>query len=149
MCAPLEHLGRIRFGLLIKVRIRLISILFIVILLLALSIMKSDVEAINCSMLSFNVDDARNKLRRAANETDFESAKNYARLAKSSLDDAAMSAMDCKCEMAFIEFDTAASHARRASYADGPEEFVYSLNRSIRAFNSALEALNDCAQSLR
>jgi len=128
-------------------RIRFLSLMSAVILSLTLFSSIANVEASNCSMLAYNVDDARSNLRRAANETDFESAKNYARRAKNSLEEAAMSAMDCKCDMAYMEFDTAASHARRASYADDPEEFVYSLNRSIRAFNSALEALSYCARS--
>jgi len=67
-----------------------------------------DAPASMCSMISFAVDDARTKLKRAANETDFESAKDYARRAKSALDDAAMAAMDCKCDMAYMEFDSAA-----------------------------------------
>ena len=71
-------------------------------------------HASSCGMLSYSIDDARIKLSRAAKETDFESAKDYARRAKSALDDAAMAAMDCKCDMAYSEFDTAASRARRA-----------------------------------
>ena len=102
--------------------------------------------AVTCDMLQFNVDDARTELRRAANETDFEAAKDYARRAKSSLEDAAMSAMDCGCDMAHMEFDTAATHARRARNAYSPKEFIYSLNRAIRAFNSAIEALRMCAE---
>lgn len=100
-------------------------------------------------MLSYAVDDARTKLRRAANETDLEDAKDYARRAKSALEDAAMAAMDCKCDMAYSEFDSAASRARRARDADDSEEFVDSLNRAIRSFNSALEALRDCARRRR
>jgi len=84
---------------------------------------------------------------RAAKETDFESAKDYARRAKSALDDAAMAAMDCKCDMAYSEFDTAASRARRARDADDVDEFDDSLNRSIRSFNSALEALRPCPRN--
>lgn len=109
----------------------------------------SNVFAFTCDMLPFNVDDARAKLRRAANETDFEAAKDSARRAKSSLEDASMSAMDCRCDMAYIEFDSAASYARRAAYADSPEEFVDSLNRAIRAFNAALDALQMCNQQRR
>lgn len=100
-------------------------------------------------MLSYSVDDARTKLRRAANETDFESAKDYARRARGALDDAAMAAMDCRCNMVYSEFDTAASRARRARDADTVEELVDSLNRSIRSFNSALVALRACANARR
>ncbi len=104
-------------------------------------------HASNCSMLSYSIDDARTKLKRAANETDLESAKDYARRAKVALDDSAMAAMDCECIMAYSDFDTAASRARRARNADDANEFVDSLNRSIRSFNSALEALRICAQN--
>jgi len=106
-------------------------------------------SASTCGMLSYAVDDARTKLKRAANESDFEDAKDYARRAKSALDDAAMAVMDCKCDMAYMEFDSAALRARRARDADDPEEFVDSLNRAIRSFNSAIEALRACAHSRR
>lgn len=106
----------------------------------------SNAQASNCGMLSYAVDDASTKLKRAANETDFEAAKDYARRARSALDDAAMAAMDCKCTMAYNEFDTAASRARTARDADTVEEFVDSLNRSIRSFNSALNALRACSR---
>ena len=56
-------------------------------------------------MLIFNMDDARTQLRRAINESDFESAKNYARRARSALDDASMGAMDCGCMS--LQFDLA------------------------------------------
>ena len=100
-------------------------------------------------MLSYSVDDAHAKLKRAANETDFEAAKDYARRANSALDDAAMAAMDCRCDMAYSELDAAASRARRARNADTVEEFVESLNRSIRSFNSALDALRACTNARR
>lgn len=109
----------------------------------------SDAIAVTCSMLSMNVDDARTRLRRAANESEFEEAKDYARRAKSALDDAAMSAMDCQCPMAFSEFDTAASRARRARDADSPGEFVGSLNGAIRSFNAGIQALKLCAPTPR
>lgn len=118
-------------------------------LLLGFLALQSTAHAVTCDMLSMNVDDARTKLRRAARETDLEAAKDYARRAKSALDDAAMSAMDCKCHMAYSEFDTAASRARRARDADSADEFVDSLNRAIRAFNSAFDALRACATGLR
>lgn len=115
----------------------------------ALCMASSDVCAVTCDMLVMNVDDARTKLRRAADETDFDSAKDYARRAKSALEDAAMSAMDCQCSMAHMELDTAASFARRARDADTVEEFIDSLNRAIRAFNAALSALRVCASGSR
>ena len=122
---------------------------FGVVLTLAFSLAPSSACATSCNMLSYSVDEARTELKRAANETDFESAKDYARRARSALDDAAMAAMDCKCDMAFMEFDTAASRARRARDADTVDELVDSLNRSIRSFNSALDALRFCASGTR
>jgi hypothetical protein len=122
------------------------SVLMSLTVMLALSIALPNAWASSCSMLSYTVDDARNRLKRAANETDFEDAKDYARRAKSALDDAAMAAMDCSCDMAYSEFNTAASRARRARDADDPEEFVDSLRRAIRSFNSALDALRNCAR---
>jgi hypothetical protein len=130
-------------------RMRLESWIAVSILCFFLCVTSSNAFAVTCDMLRFNVDDARTKLRRAANETDFEAAKDYARRAKSSLEDAAMSAMDCGCDIAYMEFDTAATHARRARDANSPQEFVYSLNRAIRAFNSALDALRMCATMRR
>jgi hypothetical protein len=106
-----------------------------------------DASASTCSMLSYAVDDARTKLKRGRQWNNFEDAKDRARRAKSALDDAAMAAMDCNCDMAYTEFDTAASRARRARNADNPEEFVDSLNRAIRSFNSAIEALRVCART--
>jgi len=95
-------------------------------------------------MLLFNIDYAQTKLQQTLSETDFESAKDYARLAKNALQDAAISSMDCGCDMAFLEFDTAATYAKRARDADTPREFVESLNRAIRSFNSGLDALQLC-----
>ena len=118
-------------------------------LVLALMVFTPIAQASNCSMLSFAVDDARTKLKRAVNETDFEDAKDYARRAKGALDDASMAAMDCRCDMAQMEFDSAATRARRARDADDPEEFVDSLNRAIRSFNSAIEALHTCSRGRR
>lgn len=120
-----------------------------IMLVLATLLFVSNAQASNCSMLSYAIDDARTKLKRAANETDFEDAKDYARRARSALNDAAMAAMDCGCNMAYNEFDTAASRARRARDADTVEEFVNSLNRSIRSFNSALDALRSCSRERR
>ena len=73
------------------------------VLVLLLSVISPSALASDCNMLSSNVDDARTRLKRATNETDFESAKNYARRVRSALEDAAMSAMDCKCNAAYNE----------------------------------------------
>lgn len=104
-------------------------------------------HACDIDMLQYSIDDAPTELKRAAIETDLESAKDYARRAKSALDDSAMAAMDCGCDTAYSEFDIAASRARRARAADDANEFADSLNRSIRSFNSASEALLTCSQN--
>lgn len=106
-------------------------------------------SASTCDVISYAVDDARMKLKRAAKETDLEDAKDHARRAKNALESAAMNAMGCECDMAYMEFDSAASHARRARDADDPGEFVNSLNKAIRSFNSAILALNGCAGEKR
>jgi hypothetical protein len=96
-------------------RVSLLAIL----LSAALIITLHEARAQACSSLRLNVDDARTQLRRAANEADFESAKNYARRAKNDLEDAELAAKDCGCPEAASEFDDAARHARRARGADG------------------------------
>jgi hypothetical protein len=130
-------------------RFHIHSFLATVLFLVAFCLASSDVCAVTCDMLGMNVDDARTKLRRASDETDLDAAKDYARRAKSALEDAAMSAMDCRCSMAHIEFDNAASYARRARDAGTAEEFVSALNRAIDAFNSALNALRSCTSGFR
>jgi len=103
-------------------------------------------HAATCSMLSFVVHDARTQLKRAASAVDFDVAKSHARRARRALDDAAMAAMDCGCDMAHVEFDSASSRARRARDADELDEFVDSLNRAIREFNSGIDALRICSR---
>ncbi len=106
-------------------------------------------HAFSCDMLSMNVDEARSQLSRAARERDLESAKDYARRAKGALEDAAMSAMDCKCQMAHLEFEDAASRARWARDASDGDSFASNLNRSIRAYNAGVASLKACASERR
>ena len=120
---------------------RTIKILVLTTFLLAAA---SSAQAITCNMISVFLDDARSTLERTSNETDFEAAKNSARKAKNALDEAAMASMNCKCTMAFSEFDSAASKANRAKNASTPQELYDSLNRAINSYNSALKALESC-----
>ena len=120
--------------------------LFALLLLIACA---TGAQAQACSMLSSNVDEARSKLRRAANETNLEEAKDQARRARNALDDAAASSQDCGCEMAYGEFDDAATRARRARDAYDAPEFVDHLNQAIRLFNAALGQLRFCAATRR
>ncbi len=103
----------------------------------------------NCSMLSYNVDDARSRLQRAAKASDLDEGRDQARRAKSALEDASMSAMDCRCDMAHMEFDDAAARARRARDASDGQEFVEYLNRVIKSYNAALDAVRMCASERR
>jgi len=114
------------------------------ILILVLCVMPSSVFAITC-----DIEDARNNLRRAASEADFEAAKDYARRASGSLDDAAMSAKDYDCRAAFMEFYAAALYANWARHASSPQEFFDSLNRAIRAFNCGIESLQAWARKAK
>jgi hypothetical protein len=100
-------------------------------------------------MLSYNVDDARSKLQRAARASDLDEARDQARRAKSALEDASLSAMDCKCDMAYMKFEDAATRTRRARDASDGREFVENLNRAIKSYNSALNAVRMCASERR
>ena len=119
----------------------------IVLLLCAVWFLPDQAAATTCALLSYSVDDARSRLRRAANEDDLDNAKDHARRAKNALDDAAMAALDCQCTVAYSEFDDAARRARRARDADGAEDFADQLNRAIRSYNSAIQALRTCRLS--
>jgi hypothetical protein len=57
--------------------------------------------------------------------------------------------MDCGCHMAYSEFDDAASRARRARDSSDSGELVDNLNRAIRYYNDALQALRICAAERR
>lgn len=114
------------------------------ILILLLCVMQSSAFAVTC-----DIEDARNNLRRAASEADFEAAKDYARRASGSLDDAAMSAKDYDCRAAFMEFYAAALYANWARHASSPQEFFDSLNRAIRAFNCGIESLQAWARKVK
>ena len=103
----------------------------------------------SCDMISYNIDDARSRLQRAARASDLDEGRDQARRAKSALEDASMSAMDCKCDMAHMEFDDAATRARRARDASDGREFVENLNRAIKSYNSALDAVRVCASGRR
>ena len=114
------------------------------ILWLILSLINSPALARSCTQSTYAVEEARSKLKRAAEETELESAKDEARRAKNALEDAAYAARQCDCNRAFYEFDDAATKAKRARDADTADEFVSELNRSIRSFNSALDSMRRC-----
>lgn len=105
-----------------------------------------DTYAAECPMLSYAIDDARTKLKRARQADSLDEAKDYARRAKSALSDASMAVMNCDCLMAQMEFDSAETKARRASNSDNGQEFVDNLNRAIKDFNNALDALRMCSR---
>ncbi len=103
----------------------------------------------SCDMLSYNIDDAKSRLQRAARESSLEEGQDQARRAKSSLEDASMAAMDCKCDLAYADFDDAATRARRARDASDGQDFADNLNRAIKSYNSALNAVRVCASQRR
>ena len=100
-------------------------------------------------MLAFNMDDLRTQLSRAANESDLEYAKDYARKARSAFDDATFSAMDCGCLSLQIELDDGSSASRRARDAYDSEEFTHNLKRAIRSYNNSLELAKNCRRMRR
>lgn len=104
----------------------------------------SPAGASDCSALSYAVDDAFAQMKRATKARDLEDAKGYARRSKNALEEASYAAGDCGCDDAQAEFDSAATYARRAHYADDVDDFVDNMNRSIRTFNTAIEAVNMC-----
>ena len=126
-----------------------ITLFSLLVALLFLSLIAdSNASTTACGTLKDTIDDARAKLKQASFETDFDAARNHARSAKNALHQAASGAIDCRCDEAFMEFDTAAARARRARDVDDPREFVEYLNQVTRSFNSAIEALNSCAVSV-
>lgn len=116
------------------------------VVLLALALVLTPVAgwAQSCDMLSYYVDDARSRLQLAARTSDLDEGKDQSRRAKNALEEASLSAMDCKCDLAYMEFNDAAVRARRARDASDKEEFIKNLNRAIRSYNSALDAVRMC-----
>jgi len=112
--------------------------------LLFLVLLPTTSLAFTCNMLTYSLDEARTQLLRAINESDFDFAKDYARKARSALDDASMSAMDCGCLNLQMELDDAATKARRARDAYDADEFVSNIDRAVRGFNSSIELLKSC-----
>lgn len=74
-----------------------------------------------------------------------EDGKIQAQRAKNALEDASASATGCMCNMAYTEFDDAATRARRARNASDEQEFVEYMNRTIKSYNSALNEVQICA----
>lgn len=114
------------------------------ILAVLLVLLATPVHAYDCQMLPTFIDDAETQLRRAIRATDLEEGQSYARRAKNALDDVALAAMGCQCTLAYSEFDTAASKARRAQSTDDPDDFVYQLRAAVRAYNAGIDALQLC-----
>lgn len=101
-------------------------------------------SAYSCDMLAGSVSESTRWLKRAANERDLDSATDYMRKAKGSLEDASGAARDCDCDNAASEFDSAATRARRARDADDAEEFIDEFNRAVKYFNYGIDALSSC-----
>lgn len=113
-------------------------------LILSLLLISQVSFAISCDMLTYDIDDVKTRLRRAANETNLEDAKDYARKARSAFDDAAMGALDCGCINLQIELDDGSTASRRARDASDYREFTYNLNKAIRSYNNSIELVKSC-----
>jgi len=71
-------------------------------------------SADDCSSILSDLNDAERYLRRASEETDSDSAKDYMSRARNALEEVAAGAEDCNCDDAASEFEDAATRARRA-----------------------------------
>jgi hypothetical protein len=102
--------------------------------------------AASCGSLKSNLDDARSQLVRASKSSGAKEGTPYARRAASALSDASGSAKGCGCSRAASDLDDAEAKARRAARANDDEGETYfdELNRAIRYYNSALDALRNC-----
>jgi citrate lyase beta subunit len=104
----------------------------------------TEAAASSCSQLRYELEDAHSKLRYAANESDLDQARDYARRARNTLDDAANAARDCGCDAGYTELDNSSTYARRARDTSDGSDFAYQLNRAVRAYNDGVDALRDC-----
>lgn len=103
--------------------------------------------AFSCNSLSMYVDDSWGYIKKASREQSLDGAQSYMRKAKNSLDDAASAAQDCGCNQASMEFDDAATKARRAKSASGVDDFNHQFDRCVRSLNTAIELFNACVQN--
>lgn len=110
-----------------------------------LLLLNAPASAQTCNMLSYNLSSAQTALQRAMDADDLRIGTDAARRAKRELGDVAFAAMDCGCSLAYSEFSTAESRARRASNASTLTEFLEELDRTVRAFNNALDYLRTCS----
>lgn len=93
------------------------------------------------SACTSSVNIAADDLNRAGRSTTVDEAQTRARRARASIEMVAVQTMSC-CPMASMDFDDAATNARRASNEDDADQLAYHLRRAIRSFNSAVDALN-------
>ena len=117
-------------------------------LLIGLIAVLQDAAAGSCETLAFYIDAAKSQLRRAVLVTDPNSAKDLARQASKSLEDAASTAQDCHCETASAAFDDAAIRAKRAGNASDVNEHLANLRQAIRGLYAGDDALKECAQKV-
>ena len=115
-------------------------------LLIGLIAVLQDAAAGSCETLASYMDAAKSQLRRAVLVTDLNGAKDLARQASKSLDDAATTSQDCHCEMASAAFDDAAIRAKRAGDASDVNEHLANLRQAIRGLYAGDDALEECAQ---
>ena len=116
------------------------TLLLFSILILAATFAQAD----TCSTIYVMLDNAETNLTRASEENSLDVATNYARQSQEHLDNAAMAAVRCECPMASMEFDTAASNAKRASEASDSSDFINYLDKSIDSYNKGIDILDIC-----
>ncbi len=112
-----------------------------------LSIISSACFAYSCSNTSSDVDDAQRYLKNASQAYDLDSAKSYMRRARNALDDVVNDVKDCGCDSAASEFDDASTYSRRARDASAADDFNYQFQRTVKAYNAGISALNTCART--
>jgi len=88
------------------------------------------------------VDEGNTAVRRIKTASSLDEAQTYARRFQSAMEDAAMQMLMCECILVQSEFDDAETYSRRAKNASDGDDFVHQMNRAIRSFNAAVDAIN-------
>lgn len=93
-------------------------------------------------LIEMAVDEANTAIRRIKGATSLEDAQNYARRLQSAMEGSSLQMAMCECHLVQSEFDDAETYSRRARNASDRDDFVYQINRAIRSFNAAIDAIN-------
>ncbi len=117
---------------------------FTTMLAAALLIAAGPLRAQSCTELSYQLQDSYTSFRDMRKGTTLDEAKAIAKQIRVDLNNAAASAMSCRCGRAATELQSAAAFARRAEDAATSELFMQHYNRAVLGYNLALDALRDC-----